>query len=411
MPGTLSFGMRSCVPSPYRIQIHPIGSVKMFDTSIPRLIAGVPSQSNALYHRIRFKAGDPAAWIGRADGTTLLMIRDIEADRARREAHADEVCVPADHQPEGGLSGDRETATAQAVAECLRSMSASEVVVDRSTPNIYIHHLHEAGITVLYDEAFGVAERRAKDDQELEALRTAQRDTETAMRMACELIGSAGVNASGELEVDGAPLTSERVRVMIDVTLLELGYDNPGSIVAGGPAAADCHFMGTGVLRTGEPVIVDIYPRSKSTRYNGDCTRTVVNGAIDPELARMHSVVKEAKAAGIASIRAGVTGESVHQATIDVIIGHGHPAGLPPADAGPDFCGMVHGTGHGVGLDVHEPPLLDFKGPELVVGDVLTVEPGLYGTRYGGIRIEDMVAVTVDGCENFNHLHEGLQWT
>ena len=100
----------------------------------------------------------------------------------------------------------------------------------------------------------------------------------------------------------------------------------------------------------------------------------------------------------------------MHQATIDVVIGHGHPAGLPPADAGPDFCGMVHGTGHGVGLDVHEPPLLDFKGPALVVGDVLTVEPGLYGTRHGGIRIEDMVAVTADGCENFNRLPEGLEW-
>jgi Xaa-Pro aminopeptidase len=71
---------------------------------------------------------------------------------------------------------------------------------------------------------------------------------------------------------------------------------------------------------------------------------------------------------------------------------------------------MVHGTGHGVGLDVHEPPLLDFGGPKLVVGDALTIEPGLYCKAIGGVRVEDMVIVTADGCENLNTLPEGLEW-
>ena len=376
-----------------------------------RLIAGIPAQSNALFHRIRFKAGDPAAWISMPQGDTILMIRDIEADRARREVTVDRVVSPAEFEPESGLSGDRETATAQAVAECLGRSRVTEVVLDRSTPHIFVHHLQGVGITVRYDGDFGVLERRAKETVELDALRTAQHDTERAMRMACELIGGADVDDQGVLLVDSEPLTSERVRVRIDVMLLELGYDNPGSIVAGGPAASDCHFMGTGALRTGEPVIVDIYPRSKTTRYNGDCTRCVVNGTISEQVTRMHAAVQAAKAAGIAAIRKGVTGEAVHRATIEVIADHGYSTGLPPEGAAPDFCGMVHGTGHGVGLDVHEPPLLDFKGPELVSGDVLTVEPGLYGPAIGGIRIEDMVAVTDDGCENFNTLHEGLDWT
>ena len=376
-----------------------------------RLIAGIPTQSNALFHRVRFKAGDPAAWIHKPDGKTVLMIRDIEADRARREVGVDLVCSPADFEPRSGLSGDRETATAQAVAECLVRSRVDEIVLDRSTPHIFVHHLVAAGIKVLYDADFGVLERRAKKTVELDALRTAQHDTERAMRMACELIGGADVDDQGVLLVDSKPLTSEHVRVRIDVMLLELGYDNPGSIVAGGPAASDCHFMGTGALRTGEPVIVDIYPRSKTTRYNGDCTRCVVNGTISEQVARMHAAVQAAKAAGIASVRKGVTGEAVHRATIEVIADHGYSTGLPPEGAAPDFCGMVHGTGHGVGLDVHEPPLLDFKGPELVSGDVLTVEPGLYGPAVGGIRLEDMVAVTDDGCENFNTLHEGLDWT
>jgi Xaa-Pro aminopeptidase len=155
---------------------------------------------------------------------------------------------------------------------------------------------------------------------------------------------------------------------------------------------------------------VDIFPHSKSTGYNGDCTRTVVHGAVPDSVRRMHEAVVAAKAAGIAAVRPGVTGEEVHRATIDVIAGHGYEVGLPPKESPLEWCGMVHGTGHGVGLQVHEPPLLDFNAPELIVGDVLTIEPGLYSAALGGIRVEDMVAVTEAGCQNFNRLPEGLIW-
>jgi Xaa-Pro aminopeptidase len=124
----------------------------------------------------------------------------------------------------------------------------------------------------------------------------------------------------------------------------------------------------------------------------------------------MHAAVAEAKRAAIAKVRAGVTGEDVHRETLRVIHAHGFPAGMPPADAPDTWCGMTHGTGHGIGLDVHEPPLLDFKGPALVVGDAVTVEPGLYGRAHGGLRIEDMVVVEEGGCRNLGSLFEGLDW-
>ena len=383
----------------------------MKEDTFAQLIGGVPSENTALFHRIRFSAGDPAAWIRKPDGESLLLIRDIEADRARREASVDHVEVPADHSPPGGLSGDRATATAQATAECLRSLAPDVVRVDRSTPFIYIHELREAGLEVSYDPDLGVTDRRSKSPDELSALRTAQEDTERVMEEVLHLIASARPDVDGVLHAGGSKLTSERVRQQIDQSLLTLGYDNPGSIVAGGSQAADCHAHGTGELRTSEPVIIDIFPHSKRTRYHGDCTRTVVNGEIPEAVLEMHAAVVEAKAAGIAAIRPGVTGEAVHRATIDVIQACGYHTGLPPEGADPEWCGMVHGTGHGVGLLVHEPPLLDFKGPALVEGDVLTVEPGLYSCARGGIRVEDMVAVTSDGCLNFNRLPEGLSWT
>jgi Xaa-Pro aminopeptidase len=384
-------------------------------TTSARVLAGIPAVNNTLFHRIRFAVGDPAAWIefARTDGTrdTLLIVRDIELDRARRQARADAMACPADFAPEHGLSGDRETATAQALAECLRRNDVTSVVCDRSLPMSFAHEIAVVGIGLDYDSDFGTADRRAKDEAELTALREAQKDTEAAMEMACTLVARATADADGVLQHDGSTLTSERVRHAIDVFLLARNYANPGSIVAGGPQCADCHEHGSGPLRTSETVIIDIFPRNRKTLYNGDCTRTVVHGDIPDAATTIHAIVREAKARATAAVRAGVTGEAVHQATIDSITAHGYPVG-PPADApADDFVGMVHGTGHGIGLDVHEPPLLDLKGPPLVVGDVLTIEPGLYGRLVGGVRIEDMVAVTEDGCENFNTLHEGLCWT
>ncbi len=375
------------------------------------VMAGIPATNLSLFRAIRFKVGDPAALLTlpAAGGASerLLIIRDIEMERAKRHARADRVHCPADFEPAGGLSGDRETATAQSVAQCLVSHGITHVRADRSLPLIFAHFIGKAGIALECDIEMGVLERRAKDAQELDWLREAQRATEGAMQLGCETVARARAAADGTLVHDGAPLTAERLRTMIDVHLLGQGYENPESIVACGAQGADCHDHGHGILRTGEPVIVDIFPRNRKTLYNGDMTRTVVHGAVPPEVTRMHAAVVDAKRDAIRAIRAGVTGQSVHEATLGALARHGYRAGQP---AEPRLAVIAHGTGHGIGLEVHEPPLLAMKGPALVVGDVLTVEPGLYALGIGGIRVEDMVAVTQDGCVNFNTLQEGLDW-
>jgi len=378
------------------------------------IIAGVPLANATLYHRIRFSVVDPVVYLQlpaeNAKGKSILILRDIELDRARRHARVDEAACPADYAPEGGLSGDRETATAQAAAECLRRAGVERVIADRTLPLIFAHFIGQSGIALDCNLELGVTERRSKDEQEIELIRQAQHTTEAAMEMACAMIATAEARADGVLIRDGEPLTSERVRAAIDHWLIDRGYSNPPSIVAGGPCGADCHDIGQGELRTGQPVIVDIFPRNRDTLYNGDCTRTVVHGDVPDEIARMHAAVRNAKAAGIASARSGVTGESVHLATTEQIKREGYAVGLPSQDSPDSYCAITHGTGHGVGLDVHEPPLLDLKGPELVAGDVVTVEPGLYRKDLGGVRVEDMIVVTENGCENLNRLPEGLRW-
>lgn len=375
-------------------------------------MAGVPALNASLYRRIRFLVGDPVALIevplaGRWRSTLLL--RDIEMERAKQHARVDSVFCPENFEPSTGLSGDRETATAQAMVEFLKRSAISECCGDRTLPLIFVELARQAGITVHCDMLWGVHERRQKDEQEIGWLREAQAATESVMERACLEVLNAEANRKGELlDREGGLLTSEVLRARIDRWLIEMGYSSPGSIVASGPIAADCHHHGTGPIRTGDPVIIDIFPRHKTTLYNGDCTRTVVHGEISDLVDRMHRAVVAAKSAAEAVIRPGVTGEEVHRATIGELEANGFGAGSLDT-AADDEPRMTHGTGHGIGLEVHEPPLLAKSGPELVFGDALTVEPGLYCRAVGGIRVEDLVIVTQDGHENLNKLPQDLK--
>ena len=377
-------------------------------------MAGIPALNAGLYRRIRFLVGDPVALIEVADETKLvestLILRDIEIERARATANANSIACPADFTPDGGLSGDRETAIAQSAAEFVRRTGCKEVVVDRSLPMIYAEMLNRAGIHVRCDTEWGLIERRQKDAAEIAAIRFSQQQTEEVMRIACQTIARSQIDSDNFLVIEGRRLTSERMQTMIDVWLLERGFSNPTSIVAGGPVGADCHDHGHGPLKSMEPIIVDIFPRDKKSLYNGDCTRTVVHGKVSDKIASMHAAVAKAKSAATMAIRAGVTGQFVHEATSRSIESSGYQMGFAPVGATYDFTSMTHGTGHGLGLEVHEPPLLAVGGPELLVGDVVTIEPGLYCKAIGGIRLEDMVVVTQDGCINLNSLPEGLDW-
>jgi len=374
------------------------------------LLSGVPAINKAVFHRIRFDAHDPASIIVTPNGVRRLVLRDVEVMRAKKLAKADEVFCYEDFEPAGGLSGDREIRAAQATAECLRKMGVAQVTVDRSMSALVIDEIEDAGIEVLLDRQLGVRDRRSKDAEEIAALRAATKITESAIRMACETIARAEVNKAGELVHDADVLSAERVKAMITVHLAERSAFGEHHIVACGPVGGDCHSTGAGVLRTSEPVIIDVFPKHLDSGYHGDCTRMVVNGEVPAEVAKMHATVAEAKAAGIGVIRAGATGEDVHRAVVAVIESRGYLMGFPPDGAPAAYCSMPHGTGHGLGLDLKEQPLLDYKGPELVAGDAVTVEPGLYSMAVGGMRLEDLLIVGEDGCENLNSLPEGLCW-
>jgi Xaa-Pro aminopeptidase len=376
------------------------------------LLAGIPSENPAFFHRVRFAVGDPAAWLsidlGNGKQRTEFIVRDIEKDRAFKQVKADRVSCPVDYEPAGGLSGDRATATAQAVAECVRRAGVERVITDRTLPFIFAWHIQQAGIAVEYSADLGVLDRRVKDAQELAWLADAQQATEAAMAMACQTVARATADRDGILMHAGAVLTSESLRKMISVYLLDLGYATPhDSIVASTPHSADCHERGSGPLHTGQSVIVDIFPRSLETSYWGDCTRSVVHGDISDEMKKMHAAVVDAKAHATLAAKAGAIADDVHNATKSTLAKHGYPFARGEISDTPI---MPHGTGHGIGLECHEPILLDDRGGTLLLGEVFTIEPGLYSRNFGGVRVEDMVVVTEGQPRNLNKLPEGLDW-
>ncbi len=186
------------------------------------VLAGIASNNASLFHRIQFIVSDSAVIIDFADGASLLIIRDIEMDRARQAGSADRVCCAADFEPEGGLSGDRDTALAQATAECLRRAGEKSITVDRTLPYLYAHFILQAGIAIDYSEDFGVKERRVKSPNEIEHLRHAQKVTGEAMTFACRTIANATPDGEGILHHEGSVLTSGRVQAMITAFLISI---------------------------------------------------------------------------------------------------------------------------------------------------------------------------------------------
>jgi Xaa-Pro aminopeptidase len=209
---------------------------------------------------------------------------------------------------------------------------------------------------------------------------------------------------SGVLHLDGEPLTSERVRSLIARTLMERACTARHTIVACGDQACDPHNHGSGPLRADLPVVIDIFPRSDETGYYSDMTRTVVRGEASGDLVDIYDAVLEAQLQALDRIRAGVDGRDVHQGVSSLFESRGFLTGLQDGR----MQGFFHGTGHGVGLDIHEPPRVGKASDILEPGHVVSVEPGLYYTGRGAVRIEDLVVVTEAGCDNLTDYPKSL---
>ena len=357
------------------------------------------------YYLSGFDAPDP--FVTLYDGEVhLLFARSLEYGRAVRESRAASVERGSDYNYETHVeeSGPHE-GWSRTLAAFLAAYGVESVATPPEFPLQTADGLREQGVTVDPDDEGVITEIRAtKTDEEVEQIRQAQRANEAAMARAETLLRTATVE-DGLLHHEGEPLTSERVKEAIEVTLLRHGCALDETIVACGTDAADPHDRGSGPLAAGEPIIVDIFPRDKTNRYHADMTRTFCRGEPSETVRECYDLTAKAKRAALNALEPGATGEEVHAAVCDVY----EAADLPTLRADPTAeTGFIHSTGHGVGLDVHELPRVSESAGELRPGQVVTIEPGLYDPEVGGIRIEDIVVVTGDGYENLTDYEESL---
>lgn len=358
------------------------------------------------FHLTRFLSSDPL--IALEHGTELvIVVGSVHVPRAREVSRATKVltfdeCGFASFLAQG-QTGDQLMASVVKTLLDLRGVKTVRVpryffvgVADR----LRAMHIE---LEIVEDLA---SRRRAKGPDEISALEQTQRATEDAWSRGIDAIKRASIRTDGTLELGGEIFTAERLRALIEGRLRELDCTSDDAILAPGRQAADPHAIGTGPLRANEPIVMDIFPRHRATRYWADMTRTVSKGRPSDDISRMYEVVMAAQAAAIRALRPGITGHEVHELVEDVIWAAGYdtlrPGQQRTRKVGDPPRGFIHAVGHGVGLDLHEQPVLARTATEpLEVGDVVTVEPGLYDPEFGGVRLEDMLVITAAGSRNF----------
>jgi Xaa-Pro aminopeptidase len=356
------------------------------------IIAASEADAN-LYYATRFLAPDPFIFLEVA-GEKALLLSDLEIDRGRQQA-AVQTVLPLSRYEEGARRAGEGTGLAAAAARLLRERGVPAVTVPANFPLGLADDLRARGVTVWAKPDPFYEARTVKTAEEVAAISHALATTEGAMDVAISALRAAEIR-DGLLMLEGEILTSERVRRMVAAYLLERDYLAQHTIVAGGDQSCDPHEEGHGPLRAHAAIIIDIFPRSIATRYHGDLTRTVVRGEASAALRSQYAAVRAAQEEALASIRAGVEGREVHARVCSLFEARGYQTG----EAGGRMQGFFHGTGHGLGLEIHEPPRVSKIPAVLQAGNVVTVEPGLYYPGVGGVRLEDVVLVTEGGCTN-----------
>ena len=349
------------------------------------LIYGDTMRSPEQRHEVPVAIPDPFLYVER-NGTRHVLVSALEVERVRDaglEAHPMEE-FGIDELLAGGMP--RDLAELEAYTRACRELGVEEAVAPWSFPLVLADRLREAGIDLRPERDLFVMRRRVKTEAELAGIRRAQRACEAGMRAARELLGEG--------------VTSEEIRAAIERVFTEHGTAADEIIVSHGAQSAIGHEAGSGPIAAGEPVVIDLFPRDRESGCFADMTRTFVVGEPSDELREWHRLCKEALDRALAAIRPGVTGAELHRRVCELFHEHGHPTQLSKQPGEVLVDGFFHSLGHGVGLEVHEAPALGRSGEELVAGDVVAVEPGLYRSGYGGCRLEDLVLVTEDGCEN-----------
>ncbi len=367
-----------------------------------RLIVAASDADADMLYATKFWAPDPFIFLER-NGRRTLVLSDLEIDRGRKQADADEFVMFSELEREVQGKSKKTPPYEKVLVHFLKKRGVRSAIVPTNFPLGYAEELVASKIRVRATNGFFWPEREAKSEKEVEMMGRALRITERGLKRAIEILKASKPGAGKRLRWDGKTLTSEMLRAEIDSTILREGGIPTGTIVAGGDQACDPHERGFGSLYADSLIILDVFPRDAKTGYFGDMTRTVLRGRASEGQRKLWETVKAGQTLALKKIKAGVDGMTIHKSIQELFAQRGFPTEVRKGRR----VGFFHGTGHGLGLEIHEHPRLQ----KVVLKDrqVLTVEPGLYYPGLGGARLEDVVLVTKTGCKILSRFPKQLE--
>jgi Xaa-Pro aminopeptidase len=352
------------------------------------------SRDTDMKYLTHFTTSDPFVFFKKPGEPGVIIVSQMETGRASREATSTVMT-----RTQAGLPEIMKTEKDpyRATAKMIAAQVGKKILVPPNFPIALANAMSEY-CTVEVDGGTIQSMRAKKSKIELILMNNVQKVTEKAMDRAISLIRSSSVK-KGILYLDQKPLTSEHLKFSMHSLLLEHGCSAVDTIVSCGEDTAIPHMSGSGPLKSDEPIVIDLFPVDEKSGYYADMTRTVVKGEPSKDIREMYDALREAKKLGISRVKAGVSGADIHQAVVDFFNERGYET---------DTRGFIHNLGHGVGLQVHELPTIGPAGKALESGNVITIEPGLYYPGIGGVRLEDIGAVTARGFNNFTTFSEEL---
>jgi Xaa-Pro aminopeptidase len=368
------------------------------------IVADSERDANMLY-AVGMFVPDPFIYL-HSGGRPWIVMSDLEIDRARAQAPHCRVVSLSACQRKLRADGVKKASLPQVIRLILREKKIGRVLVPDDFPFGLARDLKKLGIKLKPRGDF-FPRREIKSADEVKKISAALTMAEVGMAEGMEVLRRAKIHRDRKLIYHGIPLTSERLRAVIDCAILQACGLAANTIVAGGKQGCDPHERGHGPLRAHEPIIIDIFPRSQKTGYFGDITRTVVRGHASEGVRKLYATVLQGQKIGFGKIRAKMKTADVHKAVQQFFVQQGYKTGRRNGR----MEGFFHGTGHGLGLEIHEAPRVSTSSTEkLRPGHVVTVEPGLYYPELGGgVRLEDVALVTGPGAKNLTRFEKVLE--
>ncbi|MBK9139477.1 MAG: aminopeptidase P family protein [Verrucomicrobia bacterium] len=371
------------------------------------LIVGDSERDANLLYVIGAFLPDPVVYL-RARGRSHLIVGDLDVARAQKAAPRCKV-LPLGSCLNRAANGGRKlpVTLAEVIRTFVRERKAGRLLVPDDFPLGLARDLRDLKVRLKVKPGpLFFPEREYKTADEVKKISAAQLMAEVGMAEGIQALRLSKINPQGRLLYRGSPLTSQRLRAVIESAVVQAGGLACRTIVACGRQAYDPHQIGHGPLRAHEPIVIDIFPRSQRTGYHGDITRTVVRGRASEGLRQMYAAVLRAQRRAEALMRPGVRARDLHGA-VDRALAEG---GFPTCRNNGRLRGFLHGAGHGIGLELHEPPRITASSPSVLAEDhVLAIEPGLYYPQVGGVRLEDVYHLARSGPRNLTKFEKVLE--